>query len=94
MSTPSLILSFLISTLLGVAFHLFRGGGAGKLLLFLFLAWFGFAAGQLLAERQGWSLFSVGSVHLGVAVPVALAFLLLGNWLSLTPRDKKSKTIR
>lgn len=91
MSLPSLILSFIISTLLGFAFHLFRGGSAGKLLLYLLLAWAGFAAGQILASRLNWTFLSLGAVHLGVAIPVTLAFLFVGNWLSLTPREKRTK---
>ncbi len=94
MSLPSLILCFLISTLLAFAFHLFRGGGAAKLLLYLFLAWVGFATGQLLASRLGWTFLSLGAIHLGVAIPITIIFLLFGNWLSLAPREKKAKTRR
>ena len=83
MSLPTLLFGFLISTLMGAVFHLLRGGGAGRLILYLILGWAGFWAGHFLASYFGWSFGSLGPLHLGVAVLVSLVFLGIGYWLSL-----------
>ena len=91
MSLPSLLLGFVLSTLLGAGFHAVRGGGGGKLLLDLVLGWLGFWLGQLAAARLGFTIGNLGSLHLGLAIPVGLIFLFVGNWLSPVESQKKSK---
>ncbi len=81
MTLPSILLGFVISTLLGSAFHFWRGGTLGHLLLYLFLAWIGFWVGHFIADRTGWILGSVGTLHLVLACIGALITLLIGNWL-------------
>jgi hypothetical protein len=83
MTLPSLLLAFLISSLYGSLFHLFRDGGLGRLLLYLGLSWAGFAAGQLLGSWRGWFFLSVGPLNLGMATLGSAFFLGLGYWLSL-----------
>ncbi len=99
MNLPAFILAFLIATLYGAAFHLVRGGGAGRLVLYILLSWAGFAAGQFLADARGWTFASIGSIHLGMATLGSLLFLGLGYWLSLvdsgeedTPAPRRRKT--
>jgi hypothetical protein len=91
MSLPSLLLGFVLSTLLGAGFHAVRGGSGGKLLLDLVLGWIGFWLGQLAAVRLGFTLGSLGSLHLALAIPVGLVFLFVGNWLSPVEVQKRSK---
>ena len=91
MSLSSLLLGFILSTLLGAGFHAVRGGGGGKLLLDLVLGWLGFWLGQFVATRLGLTIGSLGSLHLGLAIPASLAFLFIGNWLSPVETQKKSK---
>ena len=91
MTLPALILGFLISTLYGAAFHVWRGGGAGRLLLYLILGWLGFWAGHWLAVRMEWSLYSVGPLRLGVATIGSLALLVLGYWLSLVDTEPQNQ---
>jgi hypothetical protein len=85
MSLPALLFAFLLATAYGAAFHLWRGGGAGRLMLALFLAWSGFAAGQVVADSLGLSFVRVGAVQVGAGTVVSLAFLFLGYWLSQAP---------
>ena len=91
LTLPALLLGFVISLLLGAAFHVWRGGGGGKLLLYLVLGFVGFWIGQFLAERFNIIIASVGSLHLGMAVPGGLVFLFLGHWLSLVEPDKRPR---
>ena len=93
MTIPMLALGLIISILLGASFHLWRGGGGGRLLLYLLLGTIGFWFGELLARKLGISFASFGSLHLGPALLVELLFLAAGAWLSL-PQIKKSPVRR
>jgi hypothetical protein len=83
MTLPALILGTLLASLYGAIFHLFLGGGLGRLVLFLFLGWIGFLAGQILASYLGWTFDLLGPLHLGTASLSSFLFLGVGYWLSL-----------
>jgi uncharacterized membrane protein YeaQ/YmgE (transglycosylase-associated protein family) len=91
MTIPSFLFGFIISTLYGLGFHLLRGGGAGRLLLYLFMSWIGFWTGHVIADQLDWSFASVGSLHLGMATVGSLVFLILGHWLSMVEPEKPRK---
>ena len=90
MTTPSLLLGLVISTVYGITFHVWRGGSAGRLLLYLILGWAGFWSGHFLSARLGWSLFQIGSLNLGMATIGSLLFLVVGYWLSLVEPRKQN----
>jgi len=92
MSLPAIFLGFVISTLIGAGFHALRGGGGGKFFLDLILGWLGFWLGQYLAGQLGVHFLSLGSLHLGIAIPLTLIFLLIGNWLSPVETPKQTRT--
>lgn len=83
MTIPALILGIVVSTFFGAAFHLWRGGSSGRLVLYMILSWAGFWAGHILADLQGWTFGKVGPLNLGTAILICLAALLIGHWLSL-----------
>ncbi len=87
MQTPALILGLILSTLYGALFHLWRGGRAGRLLLYLALAWVGFWSGHLAGAWLEWSFFDVGQLHLGAATIGSVIALAAGHWLSLVEID-------
>jgi hypothetical protein len=89
MTFPSLLLGILISTLFGAGFHLWRGGGMGRLVLYLILGWLGFWLGHLLGNQLGWTFSSVGPLRLGMATLCSALFLLVGHWLSLVEVQRK-----
>jgi len=78
---PSLVLGLVMALLVGALFHLWQGGGGGRLLLYLALSLVGFGAGHLLGIRAHWILVSVGPLDLGTAVIGSLLLLGLGHWL-------------
>jgi hypothetical protein len=88
MTLPALIFGLLISTLIGSAFHLWRGGGLGRLILYILLSWFGFWAGHLLGDQVGWTFWSIGPLRLGMACLGSLICLGFGYWLSLVKVEK------
>ncbi len=83
MTPPAYLLGLLYALLLGSLFHLWRDGGAGRLLLYLALSVAGAAAGQWIGSLQNWVLFPIGPLNIGLATIGCLLFLGLGYWLSL-----------
>jgi len=81
MTLPSFLLGAIIATLFGAGFHLWRGGGLGRLLLYLGLAWAGFWVGHTLAQQLNFTLFRLGPLYLGTAVLLSLAAVFGGHWI-------------
>jgi len=82
MPFPALFLGLILSTLYGTVFHYWRGGGAGRLLLYIFLSWAGFWLGQYLAIVNSWNFDQLGALHIGSATGGSVFLLLVGHWLS------------
>ncbi len=82
MTLPSLLFALLIAALIGSLYHLIRGGGFWRLMLYLGLSILGFALGHLIGLWQGWAFFQLGSLNLGMSVLGSLIILVIGDWLS------------
>jgi hypothetical protein len=82
MTIPSLVFALLIASLYGALYHLIRGGGLGRLLLFLIFGWAGFAAGHLVGIWRDWILIPLGELNLGMSTIGSLVFLVVGDWAS------------
>ena len=87
--TPVLLLGLVLSTLYGAAFHFWRGGKAGRLLLYLVLSCVGFWSGHLVAGYFDWTFDSLGQLHLGTATVVSFIFIIAGYWLSLVQVERR-----
>jgi uncharacterized membrane protein YeaQ/YmgE (transglycosylase-associated protein family) len=82
MTLPAFLFGMLISTLYGAAFHLFRGGSFGRLILYILLGWIGFWVGHILASNFNWAFANLGPLHIGIATISSFLFLFIGHWLS------------
>jgi hypothetical protein len=91
MTIPALLFGFLVSTLMGAVFHLWKDGGLGRLLLYVLLAWVGFWGGHILANALGWTFGSIGPLRLGMALLVGGATIYAGYWLSLISREEPQR---
>jgi uncharacterized membrane protein YeaQ/YmgE (transglycosylase-associated protein family) len=89
MSIPALFLGLILSTLYGALFHLWRGGNAGRLLLYLLLSWIGFWLGQLVGSLLNISFDLIGQLHILTSTLGSLVFLAIGYWLSLVQSEPK-----
>jgi len=87
MSFPSILFGFCLAILFGTGFHLWRGGGLGRLILYIVLALVGFWGGQILAAYMGWTFDMYGDLHLLSATVTCLLGLSIGHWLSPKPLD-------
>ena len=86
MTIPTILIGIVISSLYGVAFHLWRGGGLGRLILYIILAWIGFWIGHIIGIRLNLTFGSLGPLRLGAATLGAVITLGFGYWLSLVER--------
>lgn len=86
MTIPSIIIGFVISSLYGAVFHLWRGDGLGRLILYIVLAWIGFWLGHFIGNAFGLTFFSLGPLRWGAATLGSAITLGVGYWLSLVER--------
>ncbi len=81
MTLPTLIFGGLVATLYGAIFHLIRGGGLGKLIIYILLSWAGFFLGQYIGERTGLEFIKIGALNLGIASITSITFMIVGYWI-------------
>jgi len=92
MTIPALAFGIIFSTLFGAVVHLVTGGSLGRLLIFIVFSWIGFWGGHLLGSSLGWTFWSLGPLHMGMATVGSILFLGLGFWLSLlSPKPQSNK---
>lgn len=81
MTLPTLLLAFALSTIYGAGFHLWQGGGARRLALYLLSGWLGFALGHFLGDSLGLRLFSIGALNWLTATLGSAIALFASRWL-------------
>ncbi|NWG07321.1 MAG: hypothetical protein HXY35_11630 [Chloroflexi bacterium] len=91
MTLPILLLALLIALLYGALYHLIRGGGFWRLMLYLGLSILGFTLGHFVGVWRGWVFFPLGSLNLGMCSTGSLIILILGDWLSRIEVERESK---
>jgi hypothetical protein len=94
MTLPTLLLAFALATIYGAGFHLWQGGGARRLLLYLLAGWMGFALGHLVGEWVGMRLLMIGGLNaltatLGSAIALFAARFLALNENAATRQQPK-----
>jgi hypothetical protein len=82
MTFPSLLFASLVALFYGALYHLIRGGGFWRLLLYLCLSIAGFITGHLLGIWRGWTFLPLGALNLGLSSLGSVMLLLIGDWLS------------
>jgi hypothetical protein len=91
MTIPTLLFALLIALLYGALYHLLRGGGFWRFLLYLGLSVLGFVAGHLIGLWRGWIFLPLGSLNLGLSSAGSILILAIGDWLSRIEGGGKSK---
>lgn len=74
---PSLVLSLVVASLIGLGFYLIFGHGWLRLIVYWLVAVAGFLLGQILTMFLGVSLLPIGSVNLLEAAAASLIALFL-----------------
>ncbi len=91
MTLPAILFSLLIALLYGALYHLIRGGGFWRLVLYCFLSILGFALGYLVGLWFSWVWIPFGTINLGVCTVGSFLILLLGDWLTRIDVRRESK---
>ena len=81
MTAPAFVFSFLLASGIGAAFHFWKGGGGGRSLLNLILAWLGFFLGNWLAGSWEINFLMIGPVSGGFGTLGSLMLLFAANWI-------------
>jgi hypothetical protein len=81
MITPSFVFSFLLASFWGAAFHFWKGGSGGRLLLNLILSWIGFFLGSRVGISWDISFLMIGSISGGFGSLGSLILLFFSNWI-------------
>ena len=82
MTMPTLLFAFLVALFYGALYHLIRGGGFWRLLLYFCLSIAGFILGHLIGIWRGWAFLPLGALNMGLASLGSFAVLMVGDWLS------------
>ena len=91
MSTATLLLGVVIAILFGSLFHLWRGGKAGRLVLYLFFSTAGLWSGHFIEAALNWDFDKLWQLHLAFGIQGSLLFILIGNWLSRIDKIQGTK---
>ena len=84
---PSLVLSFVISSLYAALYNLWRNGSPRDLLFCMIAAWAGFALGQAGGWLIGLELGMIGPIYMIEGTLFAWLLLFLMNWLRMPRRE-------
>jgi hypothetical protein len=82
MTLPTILFALLVSLLYGALYHLIRGGGFWRLLLYFVLSISGFLIGHLVGIWRGWTFIPLGALNLGLSSLGSAVLLVFGDWLS------------
>ena len=82
MTFPALLFALLVALFYGAFYHLIRGGGFWRLLLYFSLSVTGFLVGHLIGIWRDWTFLPLGALNLGLSTLGSLMLLVLGDWLS------------
>ncbi|HQJ32436.1 MAG TPA: hypothetical protein PLO13_03690 [Anaerolineaceae bacterium] len=82
MNVATYIFGWVMATLLGAVFHLWKDGGFWKLVIYIVLSWIGFFLGHLIAKSAGFNFMNVGSLYLGGGIIGSIIILFAGHWFS------------
>jgi uncharacterized membrane protein YjjP (DUF1212 family) len=85
MTNPAtLLLAVALATMYGAGFHLWQGGGARRLALYLLAGWLGFTLGHVLGNLLGIQLFMIGQLNFLTATAGSALALVLARWLVIS----------
>jgi hypothetical protein len=82
MPLPTLLFGLLVALFYGALYHLMRGGGFWRLLLYFCLSISGFILGHLIGIWRAWTFLPLGELNMGLSSLGSITVLLIGDWLS------------
>jgi hypothetical protein len=91
MTLPGALIAFVIASVIGLIYHLFRDGGFRRLILYVIVAWVGFFAGHGIGGLLRWNTLRFGSLNILPAVLITCIALIVAEILAgPRPRPRSS----
>jgi uncharacterized membrane protein YjjP (DUF1212 family) len=85
MTNPAtLLLAVALATMYGAGFHVWQGGGARRLALYLLAGWLGFALGHVLGNVLNIQFLMIGELNFFTATLGSGMALFLARWLVIS----------
>ena len=84
MNLPAILFGGILASMIGLVFHLIRGGSVRRMMLYLITGWIGFIVGHQLGTMTGTTLLRIGAINLLTAALGALLSLILLEILAPT----------
>jgi uncharacterized membrane protein YeaQ/YmgE (transglycosylase-associated protein family) len=81
--SPYFLLSILLGSVYGSAFHTWQGKTTRDILYYLIVGVIGFGLGQFLANYLVWQLYMIGPIHIIEASVCCWLSLFLARWLRI-----------
>lgn len=91
MTTPNLLLGSLIALIIGLVFHIIRGGSFSRLLIHMVTAVIAFFLGHFVGEWINWHLWRYGTLNLFPALLAVLVGLFATTILAGPEKSVRSK---
>ncbi len=91
MTLPALLFALIVALFYGASYHLIRGGGFWRLMLYFSLSIVGFVMGHLVGLWRGWLFLPLGVLNFGLSSAGSILMLMLGDWLSRIEVPQGSK---
>jgi len=92
MTFPAILFGLVLSSVYASAFHFWKGGSLGKLLIYVIISGLGYWTGHIVGAKLGWSFWMIGPINNGMATLGSLIFLFIGEWLSRVEiRENRTK---
>ncbi len=93
MTVPGALLGLVVSSVVGLLYHLVRGGGYKRLLLYVTCSWIAFFAGHWLGALIGWTSLRWGSLNMLPALFATVLVLILADIMA-GPRIRSARKTR
>lgn len=82
MINNSVILGFLLATIIATAFHFWKGKNLSSIILYVVLSYIGFIGGHVFASFLYVTFDLIGALHVFFGSIGSIIAILLGHWLN------------
>lgn len=94
MPGPTFTFGFILATLYGATFHLLMGGGARRLVFFMFAAWIGFPIGHIVGVVFDVGVFVMGALQFTAATVGAFVLMWAAHLLTADDLGRNRRNTR
>jgi uncharacterized membrane protein len=93
MTLPGVLMGLVTASILGLVYHLIRGGSIRRLVLYCICAWIAFFIGHWLGATLNWTYWRWGSLNMLPALLTTVLSLVVADFLA-GPRKRSTRKQR